>query len=382
MKLKLAIEESVEKAKEIFSLLGDVYLFGARSPDLNLIKTCDALIIRSTTKVDENLLKDSNIKFVGATTAGFDNVDINYINKNRIHFEYAPGCNSRAVAEYVFCSLLEIIIRKNLDPTSLTCGIIGFGNIGTKVNRLLTTLGIKTLINDPPLQEISDRNCFVDLFECLKCDIITFHVPLTKNVKYPTFNLLNEKIIKEKLKAKIIINTSRGEVINEKALQVYAKNFDNVALVIDVWENEPNINIETLKLATIATPHIAGYSYLGKLLGSIAIAKKLAQKFNLNLPDNFENKYFREATNINLNPLNNTLEKLYEAANYFFSPHDETQNFKRQILNSSNIAKAFDNSRKTYKLRKEFSEIAINPQQLSSTEIDIFQKLGFKIRHN
>lgn len=378
--MKIAIEDSVERGEEIFSIFGKTYLFNSKTIDYDELKTCDALIVRSTTKVNESLLKNTKIKFVGTTTAGYDHIDVKYLNENNIFFASAPGCNSRAVAEYVFCSIIALLYDKGANPDSLRCGIVGYGNIGTKVDKLLSAIGIKTLINDPPLEIIcNNKNFFSDLNICLSADILTFHVPLINSHPFPTFNLLNSSLILNNLKSTIIINTSRGEVIDENEILNYANKNSSVDIILDVWKNEPYINLSMLERARFATPHIAGYSYLGKFNGTIIIAKKLANFFEFKYDQNFEKNIQEQKEIIKLNSNRDFFEKLYEAAQYVFNPYEETKKFKEQIKNSTDVGKAFDNYRKSYKLRKEFSQIQIQCDKLNDKEKTTFEKLGFYI---
>ena len=225
----------------------------------------DALVVRTRTRCNENLLKDSNIRLIVSATIGTDHIDLPWCVKKGIEVRNAPGCNAPGVAQYVFASLF----RSGFDPTFHTLGIIGYGNVGKTVGEWAKEMGIKILVSDPPRKETGHKDVeYLPLEEVLeKSDAISFHVPLTKDGRHPTYHLLNKDNIKFIRKGGIVINSSRGGVVEEKSLIQYLRNGELKAIV-DVWENEPEINMELLNLATIATPHIAGYSREGKIRGT------------------------------------------------------------------------------------------------------------------
>ena len=200
-----------------------------------------------------------------SATSGIDHIDTKYLKKNNIIFVHAPGSNARSVAEYVLSSLFAIAEYENFDISKKTVGIIGYGQVGSKVKYFLESVGTKCLLNDPPLAEQESTESYQELEQILKADIITLHVPLTTGGQYPTSQLINESFL-DKLKPNVIlINTSRGEVVDESALLSFKATNPDATLILDVWCNEPEININLLKQCFIGTPHIAGYSYDGKL---------------------------------------------------------------------------------------------------------------------
>jgi erythronate-4-phosphate dehydrogenase len=241
-------------------------------------KKCDILLSRSTIKVNNILLAGVKLKYYATATAGFDHIDTNYLINNKINYFIASGSNSNSVAEYVMINILNWLKQRDFNPTDKTIGIIGFGNIGKKVATYSNFLGLNIIINDLPL--INQNYNFpeyvkhYDLDYILKnSDIITNHLPLINSGIYKTNNLFSEnlKLLKNNI---LFIHSSRGEIVNENAILNLKKN-NNINLIIDVWENEPNIQSELLKFADIATPHIAGHSYDAKINASNMILKNM-----------------------------------------------------------------------------------------------------------
>ena len=233
-------------------------------------KNIDALLVRSTLFIDEGICADTRIRYVGSATAGINHLDIDYLDAQNISWSHAPGCNAFSVIHYVMAAIGELI-KDGLFNTSQSIGIVGYGNIGRRLYKILKALNFEVYACDPFLSHSE----LVNLDSILECDLITIHAPLTEADKHPTFNLINESHI-HKVSNKILINTSRGEIISE-ALVLQAHD---LIYVFDVWTNEPNPSKEIIEKAYIATPHIAGYSIEGKLNGAISVSRACAKFFN------------------------------------------------------------------------------------------------------
>ena len=216
--MKLIIDENITFAKEAFSSFGDAKLLDGRTLTNKDVQDADVLVVRSITNVNEDLIKNSKVKFVGTATIGTDHIDLEYLKNQNIRFADAKGCNADSVAEYVFTALLKVASEKNIYLQEKTIGVVGIGNIGSRVVRLAESLGMKVLKNDPPLERKGIGNNYLNLDEILQADIITFHVPLNLDGIDKTFHLLNENNLKKIKKGTIIINSSRGAVINNLAL--------------------------------------------------------------------------------------------------------------------------------------------------------------------
>ena len=216
--MEIIVDENIAYGDEAFSEFGKVRHYYGREINNKILQDAEVLIIRSITKVNEELLAGTKIKFVGTATIGTDHLDKNYLNKNGIVFANSPGCNSFAVAEYVTTSLINVAISKNISLKNKTIGIIGYGNIGTKVECFAKLLGMKTILNDPPLEKSAKENKLTTLANALSCDAVTFHVPLNKAGEYKTVHLLNKNNINLIKHDAILINASRGEVTDNKVV--------------------------------------------------------------------------------------------------------------------------------------------------------------------
>lgn len=279
-----SIDKNIPLLKDTLIRKYEVHEFiGNELTNEDLLKTkTDCLIVRSTIKVNRNLLQNTNVKFVATATAGFDHIDLQYLKENNIKLCIASGANSNSVAEYIIYSILLWIKHRKKSINELTVGIIGYGNIGKKVKIYLDTMGIKTLINDPPLEDDANNHNFFSSLETLinESNIITIHTPLTKAGSYKTLDLINSEILYKIKPGSLLINAARGGIVDETTL---LKLKDNIDYIIDVWQNEPDYNTDIAKTAVLATPHIAGHSYEGKLKATEIIVNALNEIYNLNL---------------------------------------------------------------------------------------------------
>jgi len=266
--MKLVVDENISFAEEAFGSFGEIVLLNGRKIDNQILTDADALIVRSITNVNEDLLKNTKVKFVGTATIGTDHIDLDYLEKSNITFTSASGCNSYAVTEYVFCAVSNIITQKNINKKKPSIGIVGFGNIGTKIARYAKAMGLDVFISDPPLERAGNPQIFYQLEKILQSDIITFHVPLNMDGVDKTYHLLDEEKLKIVKPGTILINSSRGPVVDNNALLKRLKNENDIYTTLDVWENEPDFIPELLQNIIFGTPHIAGYSLEGKVNGT------------------------------------------------------------------------------------------------------------------
>ena len=301
------IDDAVWGFDQIFSEFGELVTLPGRQISNESLQDCDALIVRSRTRVDEELLRNSKIQFVGSTVAGLDHIDQPYLEDNAITLSSAQGCNANAVAEYVISAIANLSHDYNFKLSDRTLGIIGVGNVGRRLDFKAKQLGIKTLLNDPPRESAEGSEHFVSLEEALGADIVTFHTPLTFSGIYSTHNLLDSHNFNHIKKDAIIINAARGGIINEL---IWEKT-PTKANIIDCWENEPNINPTLQKSAYWATPHIAGHSIDAKFMGSFMIYKDLCKYIKKPLNDNIEHLINPELRIIRENNLHETLNSIY-----------------------------------------------------------------------
>lgn len=273
--MKIVADENIPFAKEAFSCIGEVTLAHGRfMPDLT---ETDALIVRSITKVGKALLDGTAVKFVGTATIGFDHIDLGYLASHGIGFASAPGSNSNSVSEYVTAALLIHARDRRIELAGRSIAVIGVGNVGSKVVRKCESLGMTVLKNDPPLRDATGDTSFLPLEDVLDADFVTVHVPLTKTGPYPTRHMVNDDFLGRM--NGVLINSSRGSVVDESALKkALGKTVKDA--ILDVWENEPNVDRELAGMVR-GTPHIAGYSYDGKVNGTQMMYDTVCDFFDL-----------------------------------------------------------------------------------------------------
>jgi erythronate-4-phosphate dehydrogenase len=233
------------------------------------VRDADAVVVRSVTKVDERLLAGSAVKIVGSATIGTDHVDTPWLSSRGIAFANAPGCNANAVSEYVTAALLEISGALGFRLRGSTIGVIGAGNVGSRVAAKAAALGMRVLLNDPPLARSAAPGRYLPLDELMSCDVVTLHVPLTKQGPDATHHLFGAARIGSMKRGAVLFNTARGPVVDTPALAGSLREGRLAAAAIDVWEGEPSVDPSLLSVAAIATPHIAGYSNDGKAKASM-----------------------------------------------------------------------------------------------------------------
>lgn len=268
--MKIVADPNIPYIRDAFGPLGEVALVPGRQMTADTVRDADCLLVRSITPVNPALLDGSRVRFVATATIGFDHIDLPYLAAHSIGFSSAAGSNANSVAEYIVTAMLEIAERRGFRLRDKTLGIVGVGNVGSKVVRYAEALGMRVLQNDPPRQR-AEGGPFVSLDRVIaEADIITLHVPLTKSGPDATFHLLEPR-------QGILINSSRGAVLDNKTL--LAATLDG--LVLDVWEGEPNLLPGLLDKVDIGTPHIAGYSFDGKVNGTRMIYEAACRFFGI-----------------------------------------------------------------------------------------------------
>jgi erythronate-4-phosphate dehydrogenase len=353
--MKIIVDENIPLGKEAFENIGEVELHGGRNINNSIVKNADALVVRSITKVNKELLENSSIKFVGTATIGTDHINEEYLAKSGVAFSSAAGCNSYSVTEYVFSAITYFAEKYNFDISEKSIGVIGYGNIGTKIIKVANALGMKSVINDPPLERDSNSNVFSSLEEALKCDIVTFHVPLNKDGIDKTVHLLNDENINLIKDDAILINASRGPVVSNNALKKRLQKKNNLHTVIDVWETEPNFDSELLQLIEIGTPHIAGYSFEGKVNGTTMIYEALSDF--LKTPKTWKPILDKVSSNeITIEKEESTLAIFKKLFNKSYNVIDDDAMLRESVnFTDEKKSKHFDLLRKKYRRRRELN---------------------------
>jgi erythronate-4-phosphate dehydrogenase len=282
--LRVVADQDIPYLRGVLEPHAEVRYLPGRSIGSADVKDADALIVRTRTNCDAALLNGSAVRFIASATIGFDHIDTAYCAEHGITWTNAPGCNASSVRQYIGAALLHVAERRGLTLAGMTLGVVGVGNVGSKVAELGKALGMHVLLNDPPRARREGYVGFVDLSEVIRrADIVTVHVPLTATGPDRTLHLFDGALLQTLAPHQLLLNTSRGEVIDGDALkQVLALRTISGA-VLDVWEDEPGIDLELMARCDLATPHIAGYSADGKANGTAMSVRALSKHFGLPL---------------------------------------------------------------------------------------------------
>ena len=348
--MKIVADENLAFTEYFFAEFGDIHQAAGRSLSHDDVKDAEALLVRSVTKVNAQLIQNTPLKFVGSATIGTDHLDISAIEAQQIAWSNAAGCNAQAVAEYVITALLKLNPALLTQSSQFTLGIIGLGNVGSRLAYMAKLLGWNVIAYDPFVQHHDIQQ--VELEELLKnSDAITTHVPLTKSGEYPTYHLINEHALSLMKSNAILINSARGPVVSETALIADIQK-NNRQVVLDVFEHEPEISQQLLDLVTIVTPHIAGYSLEGKARGTQMIYEAFCKTFDYPAHKKFESQLPACDQYFYGNSIKQTLK---EHLTDIYDISRDDQNLRACLKDGKVDQKAFDYLRKTYPLRREWA---------------------------
>jgi erythronate-4-phosphate dehydrogenase len=336
----------------------------------------DALLIRTRTKCNQSLLEGTSVKFIATATIGYDHIDVDYCKLKEITWVNVPGCNSASVQQYITAALVTLAFNNDYNLSEKKLGIIGIGNVGSKVQKAAAALGMKVKLNDPPRARKEDTGCFVSLDEILETsDIITIHVPLNSSGQDKTLHLFDTELFGKIKNGAWLINSSRGEVVKTDALKTALSSGKLSGAVLDVWENEPDIDLELLSQAYISTPHIAGYSIDGKAKGTSQVVQALSAFFGLTLHDFYPPVL----------PAPSVPEIVIEGAgkSSFQIVHEAVLHtypiMKDHILLQRSPA-TFEQQRGQYPVRREFPSYTIRLSNGKPKAIEMLLKLGFNVK--
>ena len=362
-------DENIPHVRQAFASIGDVCILNAESITDKVCANADILLVRSVTRVDQSLLSQSRVRFVGSATAGTDHIDQAYLRKRGIQFTHAAGSNADSVVEYVLSALIRLSALRMRPLAGLTLGIVGCGNIGGRLAVRASAFGLHILKNDPPLAN-AGHSGFVDLETILaESDIITLHVPGSSE----TYHLIEKSALQSMNPGVWLLNTSRGTVIDSTALSEVLDTDRIGATVLDVWENEPTPDLELLQKVTLGTPHIAGHSVDGKFQGTVMLYKAVTDYFGIQPSWDFERILQRDLPPpISVDPepsstwLYRLVRRLYDIQ------ADDTR--MRMLLNTSHdqVPGRFRRLRRNYPPRRAFDRHRVKgiPSSLLGTVRD------------
>jgi erythronate-4-phosphate dehydrogenase len=278
--MRIAVDRNIPLAGSAFGPLGEVTLLETTAVTSGSVRDAGALVIRSETKVGPGLLEGSGVRFVGSATIGTDHIDLPYLASKGITFASAPGSNANSVKEYVLAALLALARRGGFSLRGRTLGVVGAGNVGGRVASMARALGMTVLENDPPREREAGGGGYLPIDDLMGADIITLHVPLARTGSDPTFHLFDARRLRAMKRGSILINTSRGAVVETGALESALLERHIAAAVLDVWEGEPDIDAALLRRVSLGTSHIAGYSIDGKVNAAGMIRASLCRFLN------------------------------------------------------------------------------------------------------
>lgn len=286
--MKIVCDNKIPFLRGVLEPYAEVVYLPGKETTPEVVRDADAIITRTRTICDEFLLKGSSVKVIATATIGFDHIDTGWCEEHGIIWRNAPGCNSWSVKQYMSSVLVSLSRMRSFDLEGMTLGVVGVGNVGSKVAQAASALGMKVLLNDPPRERREGSGDFVSLDEILRrSDIITLHVPLSREGEDATWHLFDAERIGKMSPSQILVNSSRGPVVDNAALKQALKAREIAGGVLDVWEGEPDLDPELVSLLDITTPHIAGYSADGKANGTAASVRTVSEVLGLPLTDWF-----------------------------------------------------------------------------------------------
>lgn len=373
--MKIVVDRKIPFIKGVFEPFARVvYLEGPEISRIDLLDA-DALVVRTRTKCTEKLLAGTKVRFIASATIGFDHIDTAYCESNGIAWTNAAGCNSSSVQQYIAAALIHLAEELQFNLSDKTIGIVGVGNVGTKVAALGRTFGMRVLLNDPPRERREGPGQFVPLTTIMeRSDIITLHVPLNWGGEDNTLHLVDEAFLAKMRQDQILINSSRGEVVDGEMLKACLKRKQIAECVLDVWEHEPDIDTELLGLVEIGTPHIAGYSADGKANGTAMSVQAVSRFFGLGLDEWFPaNVPAPASTSFELDCASMSDQQVF--ANLIHRTYDILSDDARLRLSPAN----FEKQRGDYPLRREFSAYTVKLLNADERVRQGVNAIGFKI---
>jgi erythronate-4-phosphate dehydrogenase len=372
--MKIIVDDRIPYIKGALEPFADVvYLPGALTT-AEAVRDAEALVTRTRTICSKEILQGSRVKFIATATIGFDHIDTDFCRAAGIAWVNAPGCNAESVNQYVSSALCSWSMRHGVELQDRTIGIVGVGQVGSRVAKTCEILGMKVLLNDPPRERREGSAHFVAL-ESIKqqADIITFHVPLNKEGADRTHHMVDAEFLRNLERRPLIVNTSRGEVWDSAALPSAMAARDISGMIIDCWENEPHLDLGLLKLADFGTPHIAGYSRDGKANGTRTSVRAISRFFGLGI-DDWEPSGIEPPAQPVIELEGGKHRENEILANAILSTYDIESDDAALRANP----RLFEQQRGDYPVRREFGAYSIKATRIEPGLMDRFRKLGFQ----
>lgn len=375
MKPTIVIDDKIPFIQGVLEPYAQVRYMAGNAISKEHLRHADALVVRTRTSCNAQLLEETSIKLIASATIGYDHIDTAYCDSHNIRWTNAEGCNATSVQQYMLACLLELAHTYNLSLTQKTMGIVGVGSVGSKVADAARLLGMRVLLCDPPRATREGGGGFVSLATVAQeADIVTFHPSLTKTGKYPSYHLADSVFFDSLKSGAIVINTSRGEVVDQQRLKKSLENKQLRAVVLDVWENEPTVDVALLPLLAFATPHIAGYSTDGKANATAMSVEAVASFFNFPLkgwkPQQLPLPANPTITiNIDRQPFQDVLRHLVL---HTYSIQDDDRRLRLS-------PESFEQQRGSYPVRREFGSYHVDAIGVTDSQKAVLKQLGFHI---
>jgi erythronate-4-phosphate dehydrogenase len=372
----IVADENIPELEHFFSGLGEISRVNGRELKRSQLEDADILLVRSITPVNEALLSGTSVKFVATATIGIDHLDTDYLDEVGIGWCNAPGCNANSVVEYVFSVLCQFPDRlSTLMAGQSSVGIVGMGNVGGRLYQRLSTLGINCLGYDPLIDQ-SSFPILTDYASVLAAEVVCFHTPLSHSGPFPSFHMLATEQLRSLKTDTLLINAGRGAALDNSALLTLLSRNTSIQVALDVWEQEPAIDLALMAKVKLATAHIAGYSYDGKLAGTRMIYQACCDYFGLQavMPASLD-----ELCDLYLD--SHTLpEGLVEAVLSSYDVAADDGTLRSALRDSKDHGRAFDLLRKQYRQRREFAHYRIaNADRCDADLLQALRGLGFVI---
>lgn len=374
----IVADENIPLLDAFFQGFGEIRRVPGRSLDRATVEQADVLLVRSVTNVNRALLEGSKVRFVGTCTIGTDHLDLDYFKQTGIQWCSAPGCNARGVVDYVLGSLQTLAEIEGADLNQRTYGIVGAGEVGGRLVKVLKGLGWNVLVCDPPRQ-IAEGGDYVSLAQIIEqCDVISLHTPLTKSGNGSTWHLFDRQRLEQLKPGTWLINASRGPVVDNAALREVLLEREDLQAVLDVWEGEPEVDVDLADLCVLATPHIAGYSLEGRQRGTAQIYQAfcayLGQEPSIHLSELLPALWLAE---VHLNASTDPAWALATLCRSVYDPRRDDADFRRSLVGTvEEQRKAFDLLRKHYPERREIDGLSVRINGESAALSKIVSALG------
>ena len=374
--MKIVCDNKIPFLKGVLEPYADVVYLPGKETTPEVVRDADAIITRTRTACNEALLSGSQVQVIATATIGFDHIDTAWCDAHGIYWENAPGCNSGSVRQYIASVLVTLARRYGLNLENTTLGVVGVGNVGRKVAAIARALGMKVLLNDPPRARREGPDAFVSLDEiCAQSDIITVHVPLSKEGEDATWHLFDAARLATLRPDQILINSSRGPVVDNAALKAVLQKSGLKAAVLDVWEGEPQLDPEFVGLLALSTPHIAGYSADGKANGTSAAVQVVARSLGLPLVNWIATGVPAppQALDFELDATGkSTQEALAEAILHTYDVSQDSERLRADLTQ-------FEKLRGDYPVRREFEAFTLRLIGGTPALADRLTEIGFKV---